>query len=118
SGDLVQIRLHADAMRRGWRVLDQLARNAGHKPLEPEVWEVRVSDGRVLAFVRDYVDAHRVVADGRHVEVWTAEEIARLVAVAPEIVRAKQVFPGALVESVHTSAAPPIDWSKGDEIPW
>ena len=92
------IKEHAEAMMRGWRALDEAARVSGAEPLKPEVWEVRMPSGKVCALVRTNDEAHQVCTDDRYVEVWTIEEVGRLLE-GPwrDIGKAKQIFPGALV---------------------
>ena len=95
---------------RGWKALDEAARIAGAKPLKPEVWEVRMPSGKVCAVVKTNEEAHHICDDERWVEVWTLEEIGRLIE-GPwrEIGKAKEVFPGALVIDVKTGGKNPND---------
>lgn len=104
---------HAPAMRRGWQALDAAATAAGAQPLSPAVWEVPLSGGRVAALVRSVAEVHQVAREGRYVQVWSVDEIARLIDAFPEVVKAKEVFPGAEVlcgrpvsASVHDDAIP------------
>lgn len=88
----------AAGMARAWQALDGAASEAGARPLVPDVWEAEMSDGSVLAVVRSNMDAHAVLAQGRHVNVWTLEEIVRAVEHMPEAIQAtKKAFPGAQV---------------------
>ena len=88
----------AAGMARAWQALDAAASEAGARPLVPDVWEAEMSDGSVLAVVRSNMDAHAVLAQGRHVNVWTLEEIVRAVEHMPEAIQAtKNAFPGAQV---------------------
>src|SRR5690349_6756392 len=34
-----EIRVHAEAMKRAWAMLDRIASDAGHPHLAPEIWE-------------------------------------------------------------------------------
>lgn len=86
-------------MERAWRALDKAATEAGETPIDPDVWEVALSDGSILAVVQTNVDAGKVLRDGRLKNVWTMEEVARAVEAFPDFVRAiKEEFPGATVE--------------------
>lgn len=114
SAPLHEVEEHAGGMTRGWKALDAAAMGSGQKPLAPVVWEVRLSSGRVVALVRDGSEAHQVARDARYVEVWTMEEIARVIEAFPEIAKAKEVFPGALVTEVRTKTN--FDWANGDGI--
>tara|TARA_Y100000593_G_scaffold50777_1_gene95480 strand:- start:1275 stop:1778 length:504 start_codon:yes stop_codon:yes gene_type:complete len=104
------LREHAEAMMRGWKALDEAARIAGAKPLKPEVWEVRMPSGKVCAVVKTNTEAHHICDDERWVEVWTLEEIGRLIE-GPwrDVGKAKEVFPGALVIDVKTGGKNPND---------
>jgi hypothetical protein len=88
----------AGGMQRAWSALDAAAREAGHKPADPEVWEAVLEDGSIACIVRTNADASKVIADGRALNVWTLEEVARAIDLMPEIVCAtKLAFPGAQV---------------------
>ena len=101
------------AMIRGWQTLDASATDTGQEPLAPVVWEARKPDGSVLAIVRTNAEAHAVAREGRHLEVWTIDEVANLSAASKFVAETKQVFPGALVASVKTDIPDP-----NDEIPF
>ena len=111
--ELGPIREHAEAMMRGWKALDDAARAAGAKPIDAEVWEVRMPSGKVWALVRDAAEARHVSADGRYVEVWTVEEVGRLIE-GPwrTIGKVKETFPGALVVDYRSKELP------NDELPF
>ena len=113
---------HIDGLARGWAVLDQAARAAGHQPLPPDVWEVRTDDGRVFAICRDNADAWlagiAAKGEGRALAVYTIAEVARLLGAYPDVARVKAAFPGALVERAQiASDLPPMDWAVGDALP-
>lgn len=117
--DLDAVRKSGEAMRRAWGVLEVSAIEAGQKPLEAEVWEIVMPDGRVAAFVKTNAEAAVATRSGRYLDVWTMEEIARVIYKFPEIALAKQTFPGASVISArHKNLPDPIDWNTGDEIPF
>lgn len=110
SNDLERIRQTGAATKRAWLALGQAATEAGQQQLQPDVWEVRLEDGRVVALCRTNAEAHAEVRSGRHVEVWTIDEIARIMFAFPGLGTAKQTFPGATVESVRSrQAALPVD---------
>ncbi len=115
GGDAVETQIQGAALERGWRALDQAATDAGAKPLDPVVWETRIGD-RVLAVVRTAAEAHAITGDGRAREVWTMEEIARvLAAFSQQVGEAKQVFPGCEVVDVRP---PPFNEATGDDLPF
>lgn len=101
------------ACERGWLYLDKVATEAGAQPLKPDVFEVRLSDGRVAAICASHYDANHVA--GRYVEVWSAEELARIVEAYPAVSKAKQTFIGATVETVRTRG---LRERMDDEIPF
>jgi hypothetical protein len=98
--DVALVRVRGAAMNRAWVALDQAATAAGALPLDPEVWEIELPDGRVIAFCRHLHDSFHVARSGRHIEIWTPEEIVRVITAYPEIALAKDVFPGATVVSI------------------
>ncbi len=108
------VQVQADGMRRAWAALDAAATEAGHAPLAPEVWEcVLPESGEVVAIVRSEAEAHRVCRERR---VFTLAEIARLIeALGPTTRAVKRAFPGAQVTSIRNK---PIDWERGDDIPF
>ena len=99
--DVERVRQTGQAMRRAWEALDRAAEQADAEILDPEYWEIGLSDGRVIALCRTKHDAYERHRQDRYVDVWTTEEIARLIENFPEIALAKSTFPGALVESVR-----------------
>jgi hypothetical protein len=60
-----------------------------------------MSDGRVIAFCRNRADAYAAFRAGRHADVWTLEEVKRLIEAWPQIALAKQTFPGTEVTSAR-----------------
>ena len=116
TGHEVYIRAQADGMRRAWQVLNRAATETGAQPLSPEVWEcVLLSTGEVVSIVRTEVEAHHVA---RECEVWTLGEIAVLIERMGEVRQIKRTFPGAAVAEIRDRDPPPIDWEKGDEVPF
>jgi hypothetical protein len=107
------------AMGRAYAALDAAAEEAGARPVAPWVWEVPLADGSVIALVQTDAEASKVIADGRHVRVYTAQEIANLIDMIPEVLKlAKAEYPGAKFEM---SSLGPVDrsWVRhGDEIPF
>ena len=115
SGQENYVRIHCDGMKRAWSALDRAAHDTGQRPLVPEVWEcVLPSTGEVVSLVRTAVEAHHVARECR---VFTAEEVAILIdALGDGILDVKQKFPGATVTGIRRKA--PVDWERGDEIPF
>ncbi len=109
------VRAQAEGMKRAWRALDSAATEAGHAPLAPEVWEcVLPETGEVVALVRTTAEAHLVARPD--MRVFTLPEIGRLIeALGSTVLEVKETFLGAEVTRV---AKPPIDWARGDDIPF
>lgn len=106
------------AMQRAWGALVDAASVAGHRPIRAEVWEARLKDGSVVALVQTNAEAAKVLADGRHVQVYTLAEVANVIDALPEAIGlAKVVFPGA--KFVVPEAAGDRTWLRhGDVIPF
>ena len=123
-GELQDVIRESRRMIAAWRALDRAAEAAGRQEASPEVWEATLANGAVAAIVRDPNHANLVKADGRHVRVYTLDEIAHLIHGFPELAAAKDVFPGAYVEKVRGRISDPLDAvpdSKApidDPIPW
>lgn len=112
---LDRVRRHGEGMKKAWSALDTAAEKVEAAHLSPDIWEVEVN-GRVIGIARTNVDAFSVTRSGRYMEVWTLDEVARIIENFPEIARVKQVFPGSLIEKVKLKR-PSYDWAIGDEVP-
>jgi hypothetical protein len=100
-----------DALIRGYRKLDQLATEAGHKPAPPEQWEFEGPDGPVI-LVKDRRDVGRAERHGRQCQVWALDEIEGIISKTPKVIeRAKSHFMGAVVESIRpgSKSKDPLD---------
>ena len=110
-GELEDVRRESLRAVKAWLALDAVATEAGATPLDPQVWEVAVGtgdDAYVAAIVPDNAHAHRVIAEGRKVAVYTLEEIARLLAAMPTVAKAKTLWPGATVTASRKSIDDPL----------
>jgi len=102
------------AMKRAWTALDIAAEEAGHRPVAPWVWEARLKDGTVAAIVQTNAEASHVIAEGRHVAVYTLEEVANVIDSLGSLSIAKQIFPGAKVRPQRDTS-----WVRhGDPVPF
>lgn len=111
---LDDVTLHAGAMQRAWSALSAAASEAGHRPIAPEVWEARLKDGTVAAIVQTNAEASRVIASGRHLAVYTLEEVANVIDSLGLVKLAKLEFPG-----VKVRLARDYTWvAEGEEIPF
>jgi hypothetical protein len=66
-------------MARAWRALDVAAEAAEAVPLSPEVWELSLSDGVVVALTRSRAEAHHLADDPRFVRAYTLSDVAGLI---------------------------------------
>lgn len=114
------IRATGGGMQRAWAALEAEASERGHRPLSavgtaPAVWETTLKDGTVVAVVRTPEEALLVPIDGRHVAVYSLEEIASVIDALGVLHLAKVEFPGAKVGGARRD----FSWVKdGDEIPF
>ena len=115
SGEERYVAAQIEGMRRAWSALDRAAHDAGENPLAPEVWEcVLPSTGEVVSLVRTEAEAHHVARECR---VFTVTEVAILIeALGDGVLAVKHSFPGASVTGIRRKA--PVNWERGDEIPF
>lgn len=78
-GTLADVIREAGRMAKAWRGLDAAAEEAGAQPLSPEVWELSLADGLVVALTRSRAEAHHVTDDKRFVATYTLSDIAELI---------------------------------------
>lgn len=128
-GDLEAVKREASRMVTAWRAAERAADQAGHMPINPQVWETTLSDGTVVGIVREVADAHAAIPEGRRMAIYTIDEIKTLLESHSLVNRVKIAFEGARVErATQTPGDPlnafsdsrrPIDEPFGqDEIPW
>jgi len=113
EGDLEDVRREAQRMVKAWKALDKAAEAAGAEVLDPAIWEVCLADGTVATIVREPQLANRILAEGRRINVYTLEEIATMISAFPEVVKAKEVFPGAEVTKTKTRVPDPLETPLG-----
>lgn len=123
-GQLEDVRQQSKRMISAWRALDRAAEATRAPERDPEVWEVILDDGSVAALVRTGYEARKVNAEGREMQVFTLDEIGRLLSGFPALAAAKAVFPGATVTKTKTAVHDPLQGipdSKApidDSLPW
>ena len=108
-GELEAVRTQAQRMVKAWLALDKAATAAGAMRLDPNVWEVTLSDGTVAAIVPDNAHASAVTAQGRKTAVFTLDEIGRLLSDFPALAAAKIQWPGATVTAFGKNVGDPLD---------
>lgn len=119
KNDPEAVETHATALARGWRALDQAARQAGHQPKPYSGTEVRLRDGRLVAIVADgEVPQYR--ADGAEVITITEAEIglilSDLLGGDSTLAAVLKSFPAARLTALQRK--PKADWAKGDDVPF
>jgi hypothetical protein len=76
----------------------------------------------VLGIVRSLPEAHALAGDGRERDIWTLDEVGRVLAAwdAYRWVEASHAhFPGAQIRALRlTPRGSEFDWKLGDEIPF
>ena len=109
QGTLDDVRREAPRMIAAWRRLDALAEEAGAKPCDPDVLEIALETGELVAIVRDIHDSRAVQAqaEGRRIAVYSHDEIARMLASYRQVSEVKVLFPGAEVVAVRSQQ--PLD---------
>jgi hypothetical protein len=108
-GDLAAVQRESKRMAKAWYTLGWAADEAGHRPISPNVWETTFSDGTVVALVRTSGEAHKVIADGRKVAVYTLDEVRTLLESHSLVNRVKASFPGATVERATQVPGDPLN---------
>jgi hypothetical protein len=106
QGDVGEIEAESRRMTLAWTTLDKAAE--GWPLPQYEVWEVALPSGNGVVAIVQGPDV-KVPHDGRNVQVWTLEEIARVIEAFPSIGKCKEVWPGATVEVVRPPPDDPLE---------
>jgi len=115
-GNLEGVKRETSRMVKAYQALDAAAQTAGKKPISAEVWEIPLPDGTVAALVKTNAEAHKVVSEGRQMAVYTLDEIGRLIAGFPQILKAKEIFEGAQITAVRTNISDPLQAVATSEL--
>ena len=108
ANDVEAVKKRIAVMLRAWKALSDEAAKAGHKGLDPEVWEVCTDDGQRYAFCRSNAEAWKASKAMQETRVFSIEEAARLIDVRYQLVgEVKDVFPDAKV--VKADKQGPLD---------
>jgi hypothetical protein len=108
-GQLEDVRVQSGRMVNAWRAADAAAEAAGATKLDLRVMEVVLESGVVAAIVPDNDHARLVKAEDRRMDVYTLEEIGRLLSAFPTIGAIKEKFEGAEVVRCKRSIDDPMD---------
>jgi hypothetical protein len=106
-GSLEDLAEQSRRMCNAWNALDQAAMALNAKPSDERTLELTLTDGTVIVICADIPTANRQGPDGRRKQVLMLDELARMIETFPELIKAKEVFPGAEVVSArrHVSDA-------------
>lgn len=108
-GQLEDVRRESERMVNAWRALDAAAVAAGSEKLNPAIMEVVLDSGVVAAIVPDLHHAQFVKREDRRMDVYTLDEIGRLLSTFPTLAKIKESFPGAEVIRCKRSIDDPMD---------
>jgi len=96
-GTIDDLREQQARMLRALAAVDAKARAMYSSRPRPDQWQVRLADGSLLVIVREAAETRWVTGEGP-MQVWSLEEIARLIEGQPDVVQAlKARFRGAVV---------------------
>jgi hypothetical protein len=108
-GELEDVRRESQRMVNAWMALDAAAEAAGAPKLDPTILEVVLDSGVVAAIVPDLHAAQFVKREDRRMDVYTLDEIGRLLSAFPGIAKIKESYPGAEVVRCKRSIDDPMD---------
>jgi hypothetical protein len=96
-GPLEDLAEQSRRMCNAWNALDQAATAINAPPSDERTLELTLTDGTVVVICADIPTANRQATDGRRKQVIMLDEVARMLEAFPELIKAKEVFPGAEV---------------------
>lgn len=100
-GDLEDVKRESSRMVAAYRALDKAAKAVGALPVDDSTWECGIDTGIfkgvVVAIVKHPEAVAKVRAEGRHLIVYTLDEICRMIAADHFTLSVKEHFPGAEV---------------------
>lgn len=108
-GELEDVRREAQRMVNAYMALDQAAEAAGATKLNPAIMEVVLESGVVAAIVPDLQHAQFIKREDRRMDVYTLDEIGRILSAFPTLGAIKESFPGAEVVRCKRSVDDPMD---------
>lgn len=119
AGDVAQVQALAPKMLAALAFMDREADARGHAPLSVNAWEAATPDGGVLIVCRTQAEAHALAKapDGRARQIWTVEELARVIDRIGIVAEIKAASPGARVAKlVQHDASFADDFAKSDRL--
>lgn len=107
EGDLEDVRREVALSIKAWRACHEMAKAAGHRRMQPDVWEMAMPDGSVLVLCRNMEDMQLVRPDGRKMAVWSLEEVCNMIANNEVWASAVKIeCPGAKVTRIRQASDP------------
>ena len=98
-GELEELAEQSRRMCNAWNALDQAATALNAFPAPDKTLELTLADGTVIVICADIPTADRQGPDGRRKQVLMLDEVGRMIEAFPELIKAKETFPGAEVVS-------------------
>jgi hypothetical protein len=108
-GQLEDVRRESQRMVNAYMALDAAAEAAGATKLDPAIMEVVLSSGVVAAIVPDLQHAQFIQREDRRMDVYTLDEIGRILSAFPTLAKIKESYPGAEVVRCKRSVDDPMD---------
>lgn len=108
-GQLEDVRRESARMVNAWRAADAAAEQSGADKLNPQIMEVVLDSGVVAAIVPDLHHAQFIKREDRRMDVYTLDEIGRLLSAFPALAKIKESWPGAEVTRCKRSIDDPLD---------
>lgn len=101
TGNADRVKTLSENLIRGLERLQDEALNAGHKLLDPEIWETPLPDGRKLRVVRSHPERAYSPEKDPNVVTYTLEEVGRLLGSQTFLSAVKKEWPAATVTEVR-----------------
>jgi hypothetical protein len=108
-GQLDDVRRESQRMVNAYAALDAAAEAQGATKLDPTIMEVVLDSGVVAAIVPDLQHAQFIKREDRRMDVYTLDEIGRILSAFPTLAKIKESFPGAEVVRCKRSVDDPMD---------
>ena len=115
-GELEDVRGQAERMCNAWRFLDNEAMALKLPPADERSLEVALSDGSVVIICAD-PSALLQASDDRRRQIYSLDEIGRLLEAFPALSKAKHTFPGAEVASARRRVPDALQGLADSEAP-
>jgi hypothetical protein len=108
-GQLEDVRRESQRMVNAYAALEAAAEAQGATKLDPAIMEVVLDSGVVAAIVPDLQHAQFIKREDRRMDVYTLEEVGRILSAFPTLAKIKESFPGAEVVRCKRSIDDPMD---------